>query len=88
VLRKVFGDIPNIDNPNSYFACPNHLKVITQTGGYGLSRKIIMNLDDSRRGELDLDKSNISGAGFVAKHLIPKLNDPHYPQDQTFPYPG
>ena len=92
VLREVFGDIPNIDNPNSYFACPHHFNVFTRTGAIGLSRKIVMSLDDSRRGEIELDDANRSGAGFIARNLIPKLSSQHYPQfgpqGQTFAFNG
>jgi hypothetical protein len=92
VLREVFGDIPNIDNPNSYFACPHHFNVFTRTGAFGLSRKIVMSLDESRRGGIELDNSNRSGAGFIAENLIPKLSSQHYSQPgsrgQTFAYNG
>jgi hypothetical protein len=94
VLREVFGDIPNIDNPNSYFACPHHFNVITRTGAVGLSRKIVMNIQKERRGGIDLDTSNRSGARYILENLIPKLSNSHpqhgpqgQTQGQTFAYP-
>ncbi len=84
VLRKVFGDIPNLDRPNSYFACPHYFKVFTQTGKYGLSRKIVMSLEETRQGALAPDKSAYNGAELLKKNLFPILNS----QSKTLYYPG
>ncbi len=80
VLKSVFGDLPYLDRPNTYFACPHHFEVYTRTGAVGLSRKIVLNFDPSRRGNLNPEAAAFHGANFIKENLLPIITGPVQPR--------